>query len=112
MVKENFFDDLLFYDKENLPDEIFDMLTKMVEFDTFDPIFISRSSKAASSLCSWILPVYECAKTVRSQRTKLEQVKAYQELYNKVRREFHRVNHSGDGFSLVSTNSRRKTSSG
>jgi dynein heavy chain len=84
MVKENFFDDLLFYDKENIPDDIFDMLTKIVEFDTFSPTFVASSSKAASSLCSWILAVYEYAKIARSQKTKLEQVKAYQELYNKV----------------------------
>lgn len=84
MVKENFFDDLVFYDKENISDDVFDMLTKIVKFDTFDPVFVGRSSKAASSLCSWILAVYEYAKVARSQRTKLEQLKAYQELYNKV----------------------------
>lgn len=84
MVKENFFDDLVFYDKDNIPDDIFDMLTKIVKFDTFDPVFVARSSKAASSLCSWILAVYEYAKVARSQRTKLEQLKAYQDLYNKV----------------------------
>jgi dynein heavy chain len=84
MVKENFFDDLVFYDKENLPDDIYNMLTKIVKFDTFHPSFVAHSSKAASSLCSWILAVYEYAKIARSQKTKLEQVKAYQELYNKV----------------------------
>ena len=84
MVKENFFDDLVFYDKDNISDNIFDMLTKIVKFDTFRPSFVASSSNAASSLCSWILAVYEYAKIARSQKTKLEQVKAYQELYNKV----------------------------
>jgi dynein heavy chain len=84
MVKENFFDDLVYYDKENIPDDVFNMLTKIVKFDTFRPSFVASSSKAASSLCSWILAVYEYAKIARSQKTKLEQVKAYQELYNKV----------------------------
>lgn len=84
MVKENFFDDLIFYDKENISDDIFDMLTKIVKFDTFRPSIVASASKAASSLCSWILAVYEYAKIARSQKTKLEQVKAYQELYNKV----------------------------
>ena len=84
MVKENFFDDLIFYDKDNIPDDIFDMLTKIVQFDTFHPSYVLCSSKAASSLCSWILAVYEYAKIARSQRTKFKQVKTYQELYNKV----------------------------
>ncbi len=84
MVKENFFNDLVFYDKENISDDVFDMLTKIVKFDTFHPSFVAHSSKAAASLCSWILAVYEYTKIARSQRTKLEQVKAYQELYNKV----------------------------
>jgi dynein heavy chain len=84
MVKENFFEDLVFYDKDNVPDDVFNMLTKIVNFDTFRPSIIATSSKAAAGLCSWILAVYEYAKIARSQRTKLEQVKAYQELYNKV----------------------------
>ncbi|CAF3428145.1 unnamed protein product [Rotaria socialis] len=83
MVKENFFDDLIFYDKDNMPDDVFNMLTKIVKFDTFHPSFVASSSKAASSLCAWILAVYEYAKIARSQKTKLEQVKTYQELYNK-----------------------------
>ncbi|CAF1088574.1 unnamed protein product [Rotaria sordida] len=83
MVKENFYDDLVFYDKDNISDDVFNMLTKIVKFDTFHPSFVASSSKAASSLCAWILAVYEYAKIARSQKTKLEQVKAYQELYNK-----------------------------
>ncbi|MCY7361650.1 MAG: hypothetical protein LH629_06215 [Ignavibacteria bacterium] len=84
MVKENFFDDLVFYDKDNISDDVFDMLTKIIKFDTFRPVFVSKCSKAAASLCSWILAVYEYAEIARSQKTKMEQVKAYQELYNKV----------------------------
>jgi len=84
MVKEDFFDDLIFYDKDNVSDEVFDMLTKIVKFDTFHPSFVAVASKAASSLCAWILAVYEYAKVARAQKTLLEQVKAYQELYNKV----------------------------
>ncbi|CAF4961095.1 unnamed protein product, partial [Rotaria sp. Silwood1] len=83
MVKENFFDDLVYYDKDNISDDVFNMLTKIVKFNTFHPSYVSSSSKAASSLCAWILAVYEYAKIARSQKTKLEQVKAYQELYNK-----------------------------
>ena len=84
MVKENFFDDLIYYDKNNMSDEIFEMLTKIIEFDTFHPSFVANSSKAAAGLCSWILAVYQYAKIARSQRTKLKQVKAYEELFNKV----------------------------
>ena len=85
MVKENFFDDLLYFDKNEINDEVFEMLTKIVQFETFTPTYVQRSSKAASGLCGWILAIYEYAKISRSQRTKLEQVKAYQELFNKVR---------------------------
>ena len=84
MVKENFFDDLIYYDKNNISDVIFEMLTKIFEFDTFRPSFVATSSKAAAGLCAWILAVYQYAKIARSQKTKLEQVKAYQELFNKV----------------------------
>jgi dynein heavy chain len=84
MVKEDFFDYLIFYDKDNVSDEVFDMLTKIVSFETFRPSFVATTSKAASSLCAWILAVYEYAKVARAHKTLLEQVKAYQELYNKV----------------------------
>ena len=86
MVKENFFDDLLFYDKDQINDEIFEVLQKIVEFETFHPSFVIKSSKAAAGLCAWILSIYEYSKVSRSQRTKIEQVKTYQELYNKVKR--------------------------
>ena len=72
MVKENFFDDLLFYDKDNMSDEVFDMLTKIIKFDTSRPEFVACSSKAASSLWAWILAIFEYAKIARSQKTKLE----------------------------------------
>ncbi|CAF1139632.1 unnamed protein product [Adineta steineri] len=83
MTKDDFFDDLIFYDKDNVSDEVFDMLTKIVSFDTFRPSFVKTASKAASSLCAWILAVYEYAKVARAQKTLREQVKAYEELYNK-----------------------------
>ena len=83
-VKEDFFDDLVFYDKDNVSDEVFDMLTKIVSFDTFTPTYVATASKAASSLCAWILAVYEYAKVARAQKALREQVKAYEKLYNKV----------------------------
>ncbi|CAF1514427.1 unnamed protein product, partial [Adineta ricciae] len=82
-VKEDFFDDLVFYDKDNVSDEVFDMLTKIVSFDTFTPTYVATASKAASSLCAWILAVYEYAKVARAQKALREQVKAYEKLYNK-----------------------------
>ena len=86
MVKENFFDDLVYFEKDRITDEVFEMLTKIVQFETFHPSFVVTSSKATAGLCAWVLAIYEYAKIARSQRTKLEQVKTYQELYNKVRR--------------------------
>ncbi|UJR29306.1 hypothetical protein I4U23_010520 [Adineta vaga] len=82
-TKDDFFDDLVFYDKDNVSDEVFDMLTKIVSFDTFTPTYIAAASKAASSLCAWILAVYEYAKVARAQKSLREQVKAYEKLYNK-----------------------------
>ena len=111
MVKENFFDDLVFFEKDRITDEVFDMLTKIVQFETFHPSFVVTSSKAAAGLCGWVLAIYEYAKIARSQRTKLEQVKTYQELYNKVtlatsdRDRRMRVEHF-----LATTYSRRETS--
>ncbi|UJR28892.1 hypothetical protein I4U23_010112 [Adineta vaga] len=82
-TKDDFFDDLVFYDKDNVSDEVFDMLTKIVSFDTFTPSYVAAASKAASSLCAWILAVYEYAKVARAQKSLREQVKAYEKLYNK-----------------------------
>lgn len=84
MVKDDFFDDLIYFDKNHIDDEVFQMLTKIVQFETFNPTYIQRSSRAAAGLCAWILAVYEYAKIARSQSTKLEEMKAYQELFNKV----------------------------
>ena len=75
MVKENFFDDLLFYDKDNMSDEVFDMLTKIIKFDTSRPEFVACSSKAVSSLWAWILAVFEYAKLLDHKRQNLNKSK-------------------------------------
>ena len=84
MVKENFFDDLLFFDKHRISDRIFNMLTDIVQFETFHPSFIANSSKAAAGLCAWIIAIYEYAKIVREQNIALEQIRAYEVLLEKV----------------------------
>lgn len=85
MVNENFFDDLIFYDKDQIDEQLFRILEEKVRSESFDPEIIGRCSKAASTLASWILSIYHYSKVARSQKTKFEQVQSYQELYNKVR---------------------------
>ncbi|CAF0879568.1 unnamed protein product, partial [Didymodactylos carnosus] len=82
-VKENFFDDLIYYDKENITDEVYSMLAQIVQFDTFRPSFVACSSKAAASICAWIIAVFEYSTIARSIKSKVQQVKAYEDLYKK-----------------------------
>ncbi len=73
--RNNFFQDLEFYDKANMPDDIYHKLNVLfIQDPDFKPDTVMRSSKAASSLCMWVHAVYAYASLHRNMRPKLNDV--------------------------------------
>lgn len=82
LIKKGFFDDLIYYDKKNVPDSVFEHLDKVCNENEFLPELIRVGSMAAASLCAWIRAVYEYLKFERTVGLKTKQLKQYEQLYN------------------------------
>nr|XP_006818816.1 PREDICTED: uncharacterized protein LOC100376274 [Saccoglossus kowalevskii] len=73
--RENFFQDLEFYDKDNIPEDIFQRLNILfIQDPEFRPEVVGESSKAASSLCLWVHAIYAYSEIHRNLQPKLEAV--------------------------------------
>ena len=83
LIRENFFDDLIYYDKRNIPQDIFDALEQICQVETFTPEYVKVGSLAASALCEWILSVYRFARYERKISGRSDEMRDYQDLYNK-----------------------------
>ncbi|XP_070566099.1 dynein heavy chain domain-containing protein 1-like isoform X2 [Ptychodera flava] len=75
ICRDNFFEDLEFYDKENMPDEIFHKLNVLfIQDPEFRPEVVMKSSVAAAPLCRWVHAVYAYIEIHRNLAPKLEAV--------------------------------------
>eukprot|EP00058_Branchiostoma_floridae_P015154 XP_002600642.1 hypothetical protein BRAFLDRAFT_102421 [Branchiostoma floridae] len=70
----NFFEELEFYDKNNMPETVFQKLKIFVRDPHFDPRVIKGSSKAARSICMWVHAVFQYAAIHRDIKPKLEKL--------------------------------------
>ena len=70
LMKPNFFDDLVFYDKKNIPNDIYNALAQICAVETFKPEFVAPGSQAAALFCEWIIAVYALAIFERTQGLK------------------------------------------
>lgn len=83
LLRDNFFDELVFYDKKNVPDDIFNALKQICAVKTFRPEHVAPGSRAAASFCSWILAIYEFSKFERTYGIRTKELREFEELYNK-----------------------------
>lgn len=83
LIRENFFDDLIYYDKKNVPDDIYYALSQICSVSTFRPEHVKPGSLAAASFCSWILAIYEFSKFERTYGAKIKELKKQEDIYNK-----------------------------
>ncbi|XP_067889058.1 dynein heavy chain domain-containing protein 1 [Heterodontus francisci] len=61
----NFYQDLEFYDKENVPEDLFKTLGYIVKQPEFQPDAVREASKAVESFSLWIKAVYQYATIAR-----------------------------------------------
>ncbi|CAF0731757.1 unnamed protein product, partial [Brachionus calyciflorus] len=82
LLRKGFFDDLVFYDKKNVPNEVFAYLEELCKSPDFLGVTIKTGSVAAASFCEWIRAVYEFSKFERTVGQKHKELKEFEELYN------------------------------
>ncbi|KAL8455649.1 hypothetical protein Emag_000471 [Eimeria magna] len=72
-------DDLLKYDKDNVPESIIATISPYIDRTDFDPKAIRKASVACEAICMWVRAMfkyYNVAKTVAPKREKLQQAEA------------------------------------
>ena len=73
-MKDNFFQDLLFYDKDSISDALFAKIEKFCTSSGSDPEKLIPVSKAASSISVWVRAIYDyccCMRKIRPSQLKL-----------------------------------------
>ncbi|CAL1542045.1 unnamed protein product [Lymnaea stagnalis] len=71
MVDSSFFQELIFYNKDNIPKHIYKELKKFVSDPLFVPEVVAQASSAASSICAWIHAVYAYSSIQRKMRPRM-----------------------------------------
>ena len=76
---DQFLNDLIHYDKENIPEHCLKAIQPYLDDEEFDPEFIAKKSSAAAGLCSWavnIVSFYRVYCDVEPKRLALEEANA------------------------------------
>ncbi|KAJ1121057.1 hypothetical protein NDU88_009185 [Pleurodeles waltl] len=72
--KENFYEDLEFFDKDHMSDEMYEALGKVISEGHFNPANFQTASVATASLCDWIRAVHTYNHHMRQLQPKVLQL--------------------------------------
>ncbi len=84
LIQDNFFQELLFYNKDEVPDSVYKKLKRYYDDPETSTEKLLLISRAASSLSTWIRAVYEYCSTLRSLDPKKKELKEAERKLNKV----------------------------
>lgn len=85
MNEEGFFKSLEFFNKEDIPPLLLKDVSKYIKRDTFKPEAVAYSSKAACSLCEWVIAVVAYHKAFQATKPERLAVQRATEELAKVR---------------------------
>ncbi|XP_078514868.1 dynein heavy chain domain-containing protein 1 isoform X2 [Lissotriton helveticus] len=81
--KEDFYEDLEFYDKDHMSDEMYEALGQVISEGHFNPANFQTASVATASLCDWIRAVYTYSHRMRQLHPKVLQLQQFEAKVNK-----------------------------
>ena len=84
MANTSFFQELIFYDKDHIPETKFNALKRFVHHPEFDPHIVRRSSMAASSICSWVHGVHQYSSIHRKMQPHIKNLLDAENRFTKV----------------------------
>ena len=82
LMRQGFYEDLIFYDKKNIPNDIFYALEQICAVETFTPEHVKPGSQAAACFCQWIIAIYNFAKFEKTIGFKTKELRDFEEIYN------------------------------
>lgn len=97
LTRENFVQELIFYDKDNIPEDMFLDLSKLVEEPLFQPKLVKSVSKAAMGICMWVHSIQKYSDIHRNMQPRLKNLMEQEEKFTRVRS----ITHSSNTYSLI-----------
>ena len=85
MTDVNFFQQLIFYNKDEIPEDKFRALKKFVSSPDFDPHIVHSSSIAAACICKWVHAVYQYSSIHRKMQPHIKNLLDAENKFTKVR---------------------------
>jgi len=67
-MRANFFQDLEFFDRESISDEVYSKIGIYVNNPMFTPEETSHSSIAGAHICQWVRALYGCAELSKNSK--------------------------------------------
>lgn len=84
MIRDNFIEEMQFYDKDNMPESLFQQLGEFYNNPEFTPESVQSASYAAATLCQWVRAVYEYVQICRAVKPKMEELMQAEQQLNTV----------------------------
>ncbi|XP_078321878.1 dynein heavy chain domain-containing protein 1-like isoform X7 [Crassostrea virginica] len=81
MIKDNFLESMMFYDKDNIPDDIYLKLREFISHEDFQVSRVEQVSKAAAGICMWVHAVYEYAHIHRNMQPRLRNLLEHEDKF-------------------------------
>jgi dynein heavy chain len=81
MIKDNFLESMMFYDKDNIPDDIYFKLRQFVDDPNFQVDHVRTVSVAAAGICMWVHAVYQYAHIHRNMQPRLRNLLEHEDKF-------------------------------
>lgn len=81
MIKDNFVESMMFYDKDNIPDDIYLKLRQFIEHEDFQVERVMAVSRAAAGICMWVHAVYQYAHIHRNMQPRLRNLLEHEDKF-------------------------------
>ncbi|XP_060599368.1 dynein heavy chain domain-containing protein 1-like [Ruditapes philippinarum] len=83
LTRENFIQELIFYDKDNIPEGMFVELSRLVKNPMFQPDLVRSVSLAAAGICSWVHSVQKYSDIHRNMQPRLKNLMEQEEKFTR-----------------------------
>ena len=77
-------EEMMFFDKDHIPDDIFEELKTFVFNPLFDPDLVRQVSLSATNVCIWIHAVYKYAHIHRNMQPRLRNLLEHEDKFTQV----------------------------
>ncbi|KAL8594105.1 hypothetical protein ACOMHN_000817 [Nucella lapillus] len=72
MMNEQFLEQLIFYDKDHIPEDIFEALKKFVQHSDFQVESMKKASLPAGTMCAWVIAIHQYSTIYRKMQPHLK----------------------------------------